>query len=535
LSYPREIRTLVIEDETAVVETYKHYFQKFFDQGLPVAPVMIAQSFKDAQTELSRERIIHVVILDLRLPEDAGGTSDEASARGLELVSQISVRERYPVPVLLIVTGDVRRARPLEQLRLQLEERFSYGRIVGKGIDLAADIKTGLEAALEYCDIGIHIAGGPAEMYPLISAREEDLLRRCTLQEDDAIGLDLRWWAADRRDCSDNDSSDWVKVLQGRFLLLGDAGVSRPRFFKFESIENGERSRAGAIRLAQKLNHIQVIRSLRGSHRHLLVTDKAGPSNSEPLALSAFLAGPEASVRPSLRQVATDIADQLSELGDTTVEEVATRDLLWPFHNSERLMGGCKENDLNGDGPVELLCRLQEVDIRHWCNIRTRHGDLHIHNVSLDQDAGDVRSYLIDPGGMRRGPAARDFASLEVSLLLHQRYETTTAGSLVSACQDLFDGASLDGPDTPIALSDHHKNTRALVQELRLHALQQCKSPTPTYAILLLDEVLIQLGGLAFGTSQNKIYCQADAMELFRYLRAWLGSTGNEALLPPRH
>jgi CheY-like chemotaxis protein len=522
LSYPREIRTLVIEDETAMVETYRRYFQQFLDQGLPVAPVTIAQSFKDAETELNRERVIHVVILDLRLPENAGGTSEETSARGLQLVSQIAAREQYPVPVLLIVTGDVRRASPLEQLQFQLEESFAYGRIVEKGIDLAADIRKGLDASLQYCEIGIHLTGKPEEMYPMVSAREEDLLRRCTLQEDDAIGLDLRWWAADRRDCGGGESLEWVKVLQGRFLLLGDAGVSRPRFFKFESIANGERSRAGAIRLAQKVNHIQVIRSLRGSDRHLLVTDKAGPSNSEPIALSAFLVDQKASVKANLTQVAADIADQLSELGDTTVEELSTRDLLWPFHNSERLIGACKENDLNGAGPAELLRQLQKADTKHWCNIRMRHGDLHIHNVSLDQDTGEVRAYLIDPGGMQRGLAERDFASLEVSLLLHQRYEATIAGSLVSGCRDLLDGSSPDGAASSAStLPQHHKSTRALVQELRLRALQQCKALTPTYAICLLDEVLIQLGGFAFGTSQNKIYCQADAMELFRYLRVW--------------
>lgn len=506
-----------------MVEAYRGYFRAFADEGLQVAPIIIAQSFKDAQIELSRERIIHVVILDLRLPEDAGGTSEEVSARGLELVRQISARERYPVPVLLIVTGDLRRAKPLEELQHQLEECFSYGRIIEKNLDLALDIRKGLDAVLEYCDMGIHITGGPAEMYPLISPREEDLLRRCVIQEDDAIGLDLRWWAADRRDFGGGESLDWVKVLQGRFLLWGDAGVSRPRFFKFESIENGKRSRAGAIRLGQKLNHIQVIRSLRDSHRHLLVTDKAGPSNGEPLALSAFLVGSEASVRPCVRRMATDIADQLNELGDATVEELSTGDLLWSSHSSERLLAACKESDLNGNGPVELLRLLQETNLKHWCSIRTRHGDLHIHNVSLDQYAGEVRAYLIDPGSMSRGLAARDFASLEVSLVLHQRYETS-GGTLVRGCQDLFDGSSPSGLSSPDMLSDHQRNTRALVQELRVHALALCRTPTPTYAILLLDEVLIQLGGLAFGTSQNKIYCQADVMELLRYLKVWVQS-----------
>jgi phosphotransferase family enzyme len=522
MSYPREIQTLVIEDESSVIETYKEYFASFEREGYSVAPIRVAQSFSDGQAELDRDRIIHFVVLDLRLPEVPGGASEDASARGLELVSRIATRDRYPVPVLLIVTGDLRRANPFEQLHEQLQKSFYYGRIIAKRLELRTDFNEALDAVLRYCDIGIHLTGGPADMYPPISPREEDLLRRCTLMER-RIGIDLRWWSADRRDRGGTGRLDWVKVLQGRFLLGGDAGVSRSRFFKFEPVENGMRSRAGAATLAQKLNHIRVIVSIEGSGRHLLVTDKAGPSNNEPISLSAFLAG-AAFMGAYLPMVAADIANQLSQLGDTTNEQLRTSTLLWTYHNAEKLAQACEGADLKGDDPARVLQRLLELDAWHWCDVRTRHGDLHIHNVSLDWDAGSVRAYVIDPGSMGRGPAARDIASLEVSLVLHQQYELS-AGSLVSACVDLYDGSSPDGSDglaTPV--SQHQGSTRGLIQALRPYALQHCKAPL-TYAILLLDEVLIQLGGLSFGTSQNKIYRESDAIDLFRYLSTWLQAT----------
>ncbi|MEO6326252.1 MAG: hypothetical protein ABIT01_05630 [Thermoanaerobaculia bacterium] len=523
MSYPRVLQTLLIEDETSVVETYREYFKRFEEEGLPVAPPRVAQSLKDAQTELDRDRIIHTVILDLRLPDDAGGASEEASSRGLELLGRISTRETYPVPVLLIVTGDLRRANPFESLRRQLEEGFSYGRILAKGLDLAAEIRAGLDAALRYCDIGVHLSGGAGDLYPPISPREDDLLRRCALEEE-AVGVDLRWWAANRRDRGSDERPDWAKVLQGRFLLPGDAGVSRPRFFKFESRENGERSKAGAIGLAHKVNHIKVVRSLRASDHHLLVTDKAGPSNSEPLSLRTFLAGPASDVAPRLPRLASEIGGQLRLLGDETTEELRSSKLFWPHHDADRIAHACHGADLEGDGPSELFRRLQETDALHWCVVRTRHGDLHLDNISLDPDE-PVHSYLIDPGAMARGVAARDFATLEVSLLLHQRY-TPTGPSLVSTCRDLYDGSCPDrSADVASASSDHNANTREFVRQLRIHALQGCSAPGLTYPLLLLDEVLIQIGGLAFGTSQNKIYRDADAIELFRYVRDWLTSS----------
>jgi hypothetical protein len=48
---------------------------------------------------------------------------------------------------------------------------------------------------------------------------------------------------------------------------------------------------------------------------------------------------------------------------------------------------------------------------------------------------------------------------------------------------------------------------------------------SPHSVVLLLDEIFIQLGGFAFGTSKNKTYREADAIELFRYACTWLESS----------
>lgn len=531
MSYPRVLQSLVIEDESQMVETYQDYFRDLQKEDLPVAPPRIAPSLDDAKRELARDGVLHLVILDLRLPVRAGSSPDEASALGLELLSQIEGRERYPVPVLLVVTGDLNRADPLESIRWRLEERFSYGKIVRKGQWLHDDLRKAIDAAWEYCDVGVHVLGGAADTYPLISPREEDLLRRSALAQG-AIGIDLRWWSAEHRDRGVSTvPPDWVKVLQGRFILPGDAGMSRPRFFKFESQENGKGSQAGATLLAQKLNHVGVIHAITGPDRHLLVTDKAGPSSDPPLTLTSYLMRPTGETSAHLAKIALDIATQLRQLGDETNENLPVPRLFWEHLDAERLSRTCKAQNRLGEGPTDLFRLLGQSQERRWCKVRTRHGDLHLGNVSLDLDAGAVRAFLIDPGSMKRGPVGRDFATLEVSLLLHQRYGA--GESLVIACADLYDG-SPPAPDrqTPSARSALHENTRLLLRALRAEALAEC--PLSTYVLLLIDEVFVQLGGLTFGTSQNKIFRKDDAEELFSRLRNWHLRLESRALIGGR-
>ena len=68
-----------------------------------------------------------------------------------------------------------------------------------------------------------------------------------------AIGVDLRWWSAERQDHgTDTGPLQWVKTLQGRFILKGQDGLSRPRFFKIEPAEEqhaGTQLQPGAWRI----------------------------------------------------------------------------------------------------------------------------------------------------------------------------------------------------------------------------------------------------------------------------------------------
>lgn len=89
----------------------------------------IVQSYEDAVAQIAGTTVFHLVILDLRLPDQAGAESDERSARGLELVQKAANREHSPIPGLIIVTGDPRRITKLSPLQKQLAEGFSHGEI----------------------------------------------------------------------------------------------------------------------------------------------------------------------------------------------------------------------------------------------------------------------------------------------------------------------------------------------------------------------------------------------------------------------
>src|SRR6266545_4021321 len=102
MGYPRRLSALIVEDETDMVATYRGYFDGFASDD--VGPPIIAQSYYAAKRVLAGWDVFQVVVLDLRLPEEAGGASEGASSLGLSLVKLIAEREHLPVPVLMIVT-----------------------------------------------------------------------------------------------------------------------------------------------------------------------------------------------------------------------------------------------------------------------------------------------------------------------------------------------------------------------------------------------------------------------------------------------
>jgi hypothetical protein len=116
----------------------------------------------------------------------------------------------------------------------------------------------------------------------------------------------------------------------------------------------------------------------------------------------------------------------------------------------------------------------------------------------------------------------RDLAALEVSLALHEDHGGATEELLDSdAAVRLFDGTAPRGDEAlPGALAPGIKNTLALISAVRQEALAEAKEEI--YAVLLMDQALIQLGGLAFDSTQNRIRRPLEAGRLVTLLAAWL-------------
>jgi hypothetical protein len=143
----------------------------------------------------------------------------------------------------------------------------------------------------------------------------------------------------------------------------------------------------------------------------------------------------------------------------------------------------------------------------------------------LDRDGASIRAFIIDAGALEQGACSRDLAALEISLVLHEDYGASEGLFEVPAAIAAFDGTASDAltdinDDTPETI----RNVLTFVAALRREALLECKPET--YSVLLMDQVLIQLGGLAFGTSQNRIRRPIDAVWLFRLLSKWLAKNG---------
>lgn len=538
MGYPRNIQTLIIEDEPEMIESYKRYFKNFIKGGHDVAMPILAGGYKHAIFQLDLPRHYHLIILDLKLPDYAGGDAEGGSARGLELVEKIATREDYPVPVLLIITGEPKRISNLTSLNGQLQEKFFHGQVITKGLSLEEEIfRHGIVKAWQYSDFGIRLVDTQEEPRPPLTPREEDLIRRSGLSNETNKGVDLAWWSAERKDRGAGwEKPQWVKVLQGRCVLDGEDGMSRHRFFKFESVENGERAHKSALRMQNKLPHIRVLGFHTSSTRSLLVTEKAGLSDEPPISLNSFLQMNTEVVLPAVPRLAHDIAEQLRRCEQPQREPRSVPELLWEHHTLESLDSAWGKfcGDVAGDdiSPRSMWSMIRASEETVWVDVRAcQHGDLHLGNVSLDFNDGVApQAFIFDAGSMSRTVCGRDLARLEVSLLLHQKYQGDK--SLVSACESLYDGSVPAGEEeAPAELPPHHLNTRGMIKALRNEALTELDGRF--YCLLLLDEVLIQLGSLALGTSQNKITRAYDAVELYRLLATWVRrehfSRGNQS------
>jgi hypothetical protein len=399
---------------------------------------------------------------------------------------------------------------------------FYSANIVGKSSDVVAPIRSALEAAQKYVDFGLRLVDVEERPRPPLTGREEDLIRRYGLSQNDTFsGTDLRWWGSARKDYgAGGETPVWSKILFGRFAVRGHDMMSRPYFLKLESKDNGARSSKAAQTLAAIRSHGAVQAHLESDTRSLLVTAQATRSDHDPIGLESFLRRPPEEVEGLLPQVAEDIALDVA-YGTPTTEPHPRSALLWRIHKSQEAAYDELWSSFSGEEaikPSSLIGRFFEADVTDWIPWRAcLHGDLHLGNVALDEDAGVVRAAVFDPGSMEAGACGRDIATLEVSLILHQ---TAAEPGILHVCRHLYDGSWADGthPIQPGG-SDIAVNTGRLLSLLREKALQE--SAVSVYRRLLLDSALIQLGSLLYGLSGNKIQRQPEAVELYRCLARW--------------
>jgi hypothetical protein len=175
--------------------------------------------------------------------------------------------------------------------------------------------------------------------------------------------------------------------------------------------------------------------------------------------------------------------------------------------------------------PIEAFAKLMEDDTKiPYVQQAFLHGDLNTSNIAVDGSDDALEAYIFDAAGTRPDLRIRDLAQVEVSALLHQSIQTSA--SLVEECAFLFTGTFL--PDeTPQPDSPHLRNVFALIIELRKIARRE--QSERVYALAVLDYAVLQLGGLNFTVSANKIGTPRDAAVLVALCSHWYRNVAREA------
>jgi CheY-like chemotaxis protein len=524
MSYPRLIQPLIIEDDPP--ELYHVVFESLVSSGERLATPIHAYSHEAALRELKSDRIFHLVLLDLRLPDISDHPAQEGINHGLNLLQECSTRDSFPIPVLMVISGHLEQAEQLE-LQRKVTDNFFYGKVLVKSPQVGSAIILAVNEVKKYLGAGIHIRDTERETYPTLGPRDEDLLRRCLLRQNNCTGVDLKWWSAEygRATGSFAAHTGWTKTLTGR-LLFADDGSSRLCFFKFAPTTGADTVIGDAKMMGHKLAHIKVLDALVSTNRSLLITQKVGTSDEDPISLATYLSRPPIEIVHSLPTIVKDIADQVRALGDVTEDRRFMRELLWPEHGRyqlkvewERNEGHAIVDDLGeAADPISLYDELNsEETLVTFKRQSFRHGDLNVTNVAIDLGDGEPAAYIFDASGCAPGPSVRDLAMLEVTSLLH--HPGTRAESLVRSCAGLYSPTESNVFNLDHG-SDLARNTYRLISEIRAKAFKQ-EDPY-LYVLMVFDSALIQLGGLAFGHSCNKIANPKDAALLAAYSARWL-------------
>lgn len=514
MSYPYRVQPLVIEDEPTVKELYEELLGRF-----GTAPPKFAFCYNDAIEHLKSSAIFHLVLLDLRLPVSAGLPAPESIDLGLSLLGECARREWYPVPALLIVSGHVGKASQSD-LSESLHGSFHYGHVIVKGPDpelLTAEIGKAIDSIKRYTSIGVHVRDAGRAVFPVIGPREDDLLRRSVLEYPRGVGLDIEWWSANRYSVPQEPEGEWTKVLMGRFVLDDGDRPSRPHFFKLYPSSMRSGTVAAAQGLGSKLQHVSVVADVAGPTRALVVTQAVGPGDRRPMPLGQWLSRSGESV-DAVRSVAAQIVQQVDQLGSSSPNMQPLSKFLWVDHDDGRLTQewvkhGDSHFDRNlGPDPITVFRKLRaETTSWRYSEQSFVHGDLHVENVAVDVgDAVDqVRAFIFDAGATSRAPRLKDFAMLEVSVLLH-----SDGGLKPQMLDSLYEPNQSETTDASAPLT--------FLQALRIKCMPANDPQWPLYALLVFDQALVQLGGLAFGVSRNKVRNPRDAALLAARTGHWV-------------
>jgi hypothetical protein len=173
---------------------------------------------------------------------------------------------------------------------------------------------------------------------------------------------------------------------------------------------------------------------------------------------------------------------------------------------------------------LELRRREDKVRLRERSIV---HGDLHMSNVALDSTPRGPEAYIFHAGVIRRSTAGRDLGVLEVSVLLHQRLDLDilkTTCSLIYGTAKPLDENTVASINDPVA-----QNIIEFIRGLR--AGIEGWNPPEVHALLVFDFALVQLGGLSFGSSGNRIVDTRATGVLAAFAAEWYRSIANGA--PP--
>jgi hypothetical protein len=308
----------------------------------------------------------------------------------------------------------------------------------------------------------------------------------------------------------------------GRFLLDADQGASLPKFFKIFPDTNARDTIESARRAQHKLRHIKVSSALTSTSAALIVTEKVGAQEERPHSLEDFylIATPN-----QICEVAQQVSQQIRQLGDILSESKAESAILWPFHDIQRIQeqwkkfGGqevMEKATLQTD-PLLLYDKLTKSSRRLRLKEQSlSHGDLHISNVALDISEERADAYIFDPGWSSRDVAGRDHAVLEVSTLLHQDIDSNVFAEL---CHILYPKGGQEDIETKGGGSKIGINVAKFVKEIRRAALEV--NDITVYALMILDNAFIQVGGLSYGMSGNMIRNPQSAVYYLAIVADW--------------